>query len=133
MIDVESQIFTKVYDAVKAVYPDCDVKSELDLEPTAARAVMIEEIGNSSNQQTASSTNMENHAIIDYEVNVFSSKASGRKTEAKAILAIVDGVLLSLNFQRLSTTPASLSDSTRYRLVSRYTAVVSKNETLYRR
>jgi len=133
MIDIESQIFTKVYDAVKAVYPDCDVKSELDLEPTAARAVMIEEIGNASNQQTASSTEMENHAIIDYEVNVFSSKASGRKTEAKAILALVDGVLLGLNFQRLSTMPASLSNSTRYRLVSRYTAVVSKNETIYRR
>ena len=133
MINIEPQIFTKVYDAVKAVYPDCDVKSELDLEPTAERAVMVEEIGNYSNQQTATSMEMENHAIIDYEVNVFSSKAVGRKSEAKAILSIIDDVLLGLNFQRLSTMPASLSDSTRYRLVARYTAVVSKNEIIFRR
>ena len=133
MINIEPQIFTKVYDAVKAAYPDCDVKSELDLEPTAERAVMVEEIGNYSNQQTATSMEMENHAVVDYEVNVLSSKAVGRKSEAKAILSIIDDVLLGLNFQRLSTMPASLSDSTRYRLVARYTVVVSKDEILYRR
>jgi hypothetical protein len=109
------------------------VKSELDLEPSSVRAVMIEEIGNSSNQQTATTDEMENHAVVDYEVNVFSSNAVGRKSEAKAILSIIDGVLLGLNFQRLSTMPASLSNSTRYRLVARYTVVVSKDEILYRR
>lgn len=133
MINIEPQIFTRVYDAVKAAFPDCDVKSELDLEPSSVRAVMIEEIGNYSNQQTATTDEMENHAVIDYEVNVFSSKATGRKSDAKAILAVVDGILLGLNFQRLSTMPASLSDSTRYRLVARYTAVVSKNEIIFRR
>lgn len=133
MINIEPQIFNLLYDAIIAEFPTCDVKSELDLEPSKSPAVMIEEINNTSNQQTATTGENENHAIVDYEVNVFSSKATGRKTEAKAILGLIDSVLLRYNFQRLSTTPASLSDSTRYRLVARYTAVVDKNDTIYRR
>lgn len=133
MIDVESQIFTILYNAIKAAFPTCDVKSELDLEPARSPAVMIEEINNASNSQTASTSTTENHAVIDYEINIFSSKASGRKSEAKAILAVIDNVLVPMNFQRLMTNPVSLSDSTRYRLVTRYTAVVGKNEVIYRR
>ena len=131
MIDIESQIFTKLYDAIKAVYPNCDVKSELDLEPSKSPAVMIEEINNASNTQTMTTT--ENHAVIDYEINIFSSKASGRKSEARAILSLIDSVMTKWNFQRLMTNPVSLSDSTRYRLVARYTAVVGTNEVIYRR
>lgn len=131
MIDIESQIFTMLYDAIKAVYPNCDVKSELDLEPSKSPAVMIEEINNASNTQTMTTT--ENHAVIDYEINIFSSKASGRKSEAKAILSLIDGIMTEWNFQRLMTNPVSLSDSTRYRLVARYTAVVGTNEVIYRR
>lgn len=133
MIDIESQIFTMLYDAIKSVYPNCDVKSELDLEPAKSPAVMIEEVNNSSNAQTATTTSTENHAIVDYEINIFSSKASGRKSEAKAILSLIDSVMTEWNFQRLMTNPVSLSDSTRYRLVTRYTAVVGKDETIYRR
>ena len=131
MIDIESQIFTMLYDAIKAVYPNCDVKSELDLEPSKSPAVMIEEINNASNTQTMTTT--ENHAVVDYEINIFSSKASGRKSEAKAILSLIDSVMTEMNFQRLMTNPVSLSDSTRYRLVARYTAVVGTNEVIYRR
>lgn len=131
MIDIESQIFTMLYDAIKAVYPNCDVKSELDLEPSKSPAVMIEEINNASNTQTMTTT--ETHAIVDYEINIFSSKASGRKSEAKAILSLIDGIMTEWNFQRLMTNPVSLSDSTRYRLVARYTAVVGTNEVIYRR
>lgn len=131
MIDIESQIFTMLYDAIKAVYPNCDVKSELDLEPSKSPAVMIEEINNASNTQTMTTT--ENHAVVDYEINIFSSKASGRKSEAKAILSLIDGIMTEWNFQRLMTNPVSLSDSTRYRLVARYTAVVGTNEVIYRR
>ena len=131
MIDIESQIFTMLYDAIKAVYPNCDVKSELDLEPAKSPAVMIEEINNASNTQTMTTT--ENHAVVDYEINIFSSKASGRKSEAKAILSLIDSVMTEWNFQRLMTNPVSLSDSTRYRLVARYTAVVGTNEVIYRR
>lgn len=133
MIDVESQIYTLVRNAIVAEYPDAKISSTLDLSPSEFPSVSIEEIGNTSLESTITSTSNENHATISYEINVWSIKTAGRKAEAKAILAIADTLLLDLNFIRTNTNPVQIDDGTKYRLIARYSAVVDKNETIYRR
>lgn len=77
-----------------------------------------------------------NHEVVTgvmYEVEVFSNKQNGKKTEAKSIMAIVDGVLTPLGFTRtmLQQVP-NLADATIFRLTARYSASVIDN-VIYRR
>lgn len=133
MIDVETQIFDKVYNAVIAVYPNADVVSETVLAPSAFPCVSLEEADNYSKRNTRDSGSNENHVDVMYELNVYTNKTVGKKAECKAIFALVDNTLLSLGFTRTSKTPVSMDDSTKYRLTGRYIATVSKNEIIYRR
>jgi len=133
MIDVETQIFDKVYNAVIAVYPNADVVSETVLAPSAFPCVSLEEADNYSTRNTRDSGSNENHVDVMYELNVYTNKTVGKKAECKAIFALVDNTLLSLGFTRTSKTPVSMDDSTKYRLTGRYIATVSKNEIIYRR
>lgn len=68
-----------------------------------------------------------------YEVNVYSNKTSGKKAECRAIAAVIDDILLGLGFTRTMKNPVSMDDATIYRMVTRYTAVVSIDQTIYRR
>lgn len=77
-----------------------------------------------------------NHEVVTgvmYEVEVFSNKQNGKKSEAKSIMAIVDSVLTPLGFTRtmLQQIP-NLSDATIFRLTARYSAAVIDN-VIYRR
>ena len=86
------------------------------------------------NIRSQDGSNQENHAVVMYELDVFSNKATGRKAEAKAIAKVVDQVMLTLGFNRtfLNTIPNEY-DATIYRVKGRYTAVVGSDETIYRR
>jgi hypothetical protein len=130
MIDIESQIFTKIVEAL----PDVYVAGMYEAVPSAFPAVYISEIDNSVWRNGISSSRQENYAAIEYEVNIYSNKTSGRKSECRQIAATVDSVMESLNFTRRTFTPVpNFADATIYRVVARYRAVVGQNEVLYRR
>ena len=75
-----------------------------------------------------------NHARLMYEVNVYSNKQIGKKSECKAIFKVIDDEFATMGFTRILKEPISnLEDATIYRLAGRYTAVVSKNKEIYRR
>lgn len=133
MIDVENQIFTTIYNAVITEYPNAKIESALNLSPSKFPCVSIEEVDNQNLLSTIDSGSNENHVTVTYEVTVWSNLTSGRKAEAKAILAIADDILINLNFSRITRTPIQLDDGTKYRLLARYTAIIDKNETVYRR
>lgn len=130
MIDVEAQIFTKVVQALPTTY----VSGVYEPVPSSFPAVYITEIDNSVWRNGISSSEVENYAAITYEVNVYSNVKGRKKTECREIANTVDGVMKGLNFTRMSMNPVpNLADSTIYRIVARYRAVVGQNETLYRR
>ena len=61
-------------------------------------------------------------------------KTSGKKTECKAIIALIDSKMEALGFTRTLMNPVpNEEDATVYRMVARYGAIVSKNKTIYRR
>ena len=69
-----------------------------------------------------------------YELNVYSNKAAGKKAECKHIAAVVDAEMAAMGFTRMMLNPIpNMDDATIYRITGRYRAVVSKNQTLYRR
>lgn len=130
MIDVEAQIFTKVVEALPTTY----VSGVYEPVPSSFPAVYITEIDNSVWRNGISSSEVENYAAITYEVNVYSNVKGRKKTECREIANTVDGVMKGLNFTRMSMNPVpNLADSTIYRIVARYRAVVGQDETLYRR
>ena len=134
MIDVESEIFNKVAEAVRAVYPSAFVSGEYVRTPPRFPFVSLIEMSNTAYDRTQSSGGLENHASVMYEVNVYSNKKSGKKSECKAIATLIDNELAALGFSRTMLQPIpNMDDATIYRMTGRYTAVISKDKKLYRR
>ena len=133
MIDLENEIFDTLSDALTTKYSSISVYGEYVKSPASFPAVMIEEKGNSVFIPTQDSSSLENHVSLMYEVNVYSNKKFGKKTESKAIFATLDSEFQKLGFTRTMREPIpNLNDATIYRMVGRYTAVAS-TDTIYRR
>lgn len=134
MIDIESEVFTEVATALRNTFNPISVYGEYVKSPATFPAVMIEERANATLESSQDSTLSENHATLMYEVNVYSNKTVGKKSECKAVFARVDEVFQSLGFTRIMKEPVpNLDDATIYRMVGRYRAVVSTDKTIYRR
>lgn len=133
MIDIENAVFTKVKAALTNKFPNIAVESVTTYSPSKFPFVCIEEADSYSYSATRNSDSNENHAVVVYEVNAYSNKTNTKKSECKAIIAAVDTVMLGLGFTRNTKTPINSDDASKYRIFARYTAVVSKNNTVYRR
>lgn len=134
MIDCESEIFSKIAEAVRAAYPSAFVSGEYVRTPSKFPFVSIIEMSNIAYDKTQSSGSLENHASLMYEVNVYSNKSSGKKSECRAIATLIDDELAALGFSRTMLQPIpNMDDATIYRMTGRYTAVISKDKKLYRR
>lgn len=127
---IESQVFTKVKTAVQTSYTGALVVGEYTKTPNKFPCVFIEESDNFA--QTLDGSGNERVTGLMYEVNVFSNKASGKKTECKAIIGIIDAEMLKLGFTRQMCQPIPNEDTTIYRYTARYVASVS-NGIIYRR
>ena len=134
MIDCEAMVFTPIAAAVRTAHPGCYVSGEYVAKPPAFPYISIEETSNTVTRETQSSSVMEHDADVTYEVNVYSNREKGKKAEAKAIIALIDGMLLEMGFTRsyLGAVP-NINDATVYRMTGRYRAIVSKDFVIYRR
>lgn len=134
MIDIENELFTKVATALRAQFSGIFVTGEYVKAPSSFPCVMFVEMDNTPYRRTQTQADMENHATVMYEVNVYSNKAKGKKTECKAIMKVIDDMMLSLGFDRPFLNPIpNLEDATIYRMTARYIAIVSKDKVVYRR
>ena len=134
MIDIESEVFSIVANAVRTAYPDAYVVVEYVKSPTRFPSVSIVEMDNTAYDRTQTSDNLENHSELIYEVNIYSNKTSGKKSECKAIASLIDNEFATLGFSRIMLQPIpNLEDATIYRMTGRYKGVVSKDKKVYRR
>lgn len=134
MINVESDVFNIIAKAVRKVYPDIYIIGEYVKSPPKFPCVSLVEMDNSAYTRTQTSSSVENHAELMYELNVYSNKTKGKKSECKAIASLIDDELAALGFSRTMLQPIpNLDDATIYRMVGRYRAVVSKDRKIYRR
>lgn len=134
MIDIESEVFSVISNAVKSAYPDSYVSGEYVRTPPTFPAALIVEMDNTVYDKTQTSDGVENHATLMYEVDVFSNKKSGKKSECKAIASLIDNEFAALGFSRIMLQPIpNVDDATIYRMKGRYRAVASKDKVIYRR
>ena len=134
MINVESEIFTIVSKVVREKYPSVFISGEYVRTPSKFPFVSLIEMSNTVYDRTQSSGGLENHASLMYEVNVYSNKKSGKKSECKAIASLIDNELATLGFSRTMLQPIpNMDDATIYRMTGRYTAVISKDKNVFRR
>lgn len=134
MIQIESEIFNIIANAVRTAYPGAFVVGEYVKAPPRFPCISIEESDNSAYDKTQTSDSLENHVSVTYEVNIYSNKASGKKSECKAIASLIDNEFATLGFSRTMLQPIpNLEDATIYRMVGRYQGVVSKDKIVYRR
>lgn len=134
MIDAENEIFNEIAEAIQAEYPDCFVTSEYAPGVSSFPCVSLVEIDNASWEESMTQEGVDVHAAVTYELNVYSNKTVGKKTECREIASFVDGLLLGMNFTRTMLQPIpNVRDATIYRITGRYRALVDANLTLYRR
>ena len=134
MIDVENDIFNAVATVVRAKCPDIYMVGEYVKTPPRFPCVSLVEMDNQSYQRTEDSGSSENHVSVMYEVNIYSNKTVGKKSECKTLASLIDEQMLALGFARTMLQPIpNLDDATIYRMVGRYSAIISKNKVIYRR
>lgn len=134
MIDVETELFSEVSSRVREKYPNINMTGEYVKSPSDFPCISLVEVDNATFRNTQTTEGQENHAVVMYELNVYSNKTKGKKAECKEIIGFIDEVLMELNFTRIMLEPVPNQDNaTIYRMLGRYRAIVSKNKTIYRR
>jgi hypothetical protein len=134
MIDIENEVFDRVAKRVREQFPNIFMVGEYVKSPPSFPVVSLMEMDNSILEYTVDSGSNENHANVMYEVNVYSNKTTGKKSECKSIAALIDEEMTAMGFVRSTLTPVPNEyDSTIYRMVGRYRAAVSSDHKIYRR
>lgn len=131
MIDLENDIYDYAAKALRAAHTGIDVAAEYVEMPAKFPHVSIVEADNRVLERMRTN-NIENAIQSMFEVNIYSNKASGKKSEAKAIANTLDEVLSGIGFTRTFREQIpNLRDATIYRIVCRYEAVIDKNFVIY--
>lgn len=134
MIDIEREVFSTVAKAIRDSYPNAYVVGEYTKAPAKFPCVSIVEIENTAYDKTQSSYSVENHASLTYEVNIYSNKESGKKSECRDIASLIDNEFAALGFSRTMLQPIpNVDDATIYRMTGRYRGIVSQDKKVYRR
>lgn len=132
MIDIFNELFTMFVNALANYDSTIETASVYTNVPSKYPFASLEEINNSNYEITSDSCDIENHAELDYEVNIYTQNPK-KKSKGDGIAQVVDNLFKSLGFRRLSKNPMQNQDETTYRIVLRYSGVVSKDHVVYRR
>lgn len=121
MIDIESELYTDLAQVLRAKWPQISVAGEYLLTPARFPHVSIVEVGNHESARHRDNSGAERLAVLTYQIDVYSNKGSGKKSECKAILAEADEMMRARNFRRESRVIAmNEENATVYRLTARY-------------
>ena len=88
MIDVENQIYTPIAEALRVQFPGIKVSGEYVKAPSGFPFVSIVEQDNYPTVEHMTTSETEQFATLMYEVNVYSDKATGKKSQCRSISEI---------------------------------------------
>ncbi len=121
MIDIENKVFDRVKTAILESYPTAYVKSEYVRNVPQFPAIFLEQMDNTVNFEARSLSKIENAVDVMFELQVYSNKSYGKKSECKNIVSLVDDEMQAMGFTRTSYGPQpNLDDATIYRMVARF-------------
>lgn len=135
MIDIENEVYDTVAKALKTAFTGIFVTGELIAAPPTFPAAALAEMDDSVYERTMDSSGTENHARKMFQAESYSNLSSGAKAQCKAIMSVTDTQMATLGFVRVGCGPVALpnADATKYRMVARYRATVSKELVMYRK
>ena len=113
------------------MHSGCYVTGEFVETPAKFPAVTLVEADNRVLERMRTNK-IENAVSVMWEMNIYSNKVSGRKSEAKAIANTADDAFAEIGFTRTFREQIpNLRDATIYRIVCRYEAVIDKDFVIY--
>ena len=126
MIDCETSVFSYVAVPVRAAFSGILMTAERVASPPKFPCASIVEADNYGYSKTRDLAGNENHSFLMYEVNVYSNLSSGKKTQCRSIMSMIDQKMQELGFVRIGCGPSEMpnADASVYRMVARYKAVI---------
>jgi len=132
MIDCENEVYSMIAARLRHENSLINISSVYLDTPSSFPHVSVEMKDNAIMAKTMDSGDYEVSVVI-FEINIFSNKEEGRKTEAKKIAKVIDDLLRPYNFRRMALTPVpNMEDNSIYRIVARY-RVATDGKNFYRR
>ena len=132
MIDCENEVYTRIAKKLREEFPDIHVSGEYIRAPSSFPHVNIMMNDTAVIPERLDSSRHETDLMM-FEINVYSNKTNGRKSECKTIMKIIDNAMFSMNFRRIALTPVpNLENATIYRMTARYRGA-SDGTFFYRR
>lgn len=132
MIDIFNELYTLFVDTLLAYDNKIETGGVYTNAPSKYPFASLEEIDNAVYELTSDSCDIENHAEVEYEVNIYTQNKL-KKSKGDGIAQVVDNLFKSLGFIRMSRNVLQSQDETTYRIILRYRGVVSKEKVIYRR
>lgn len=130
MIDIEADVFDRVYESVAPLVPKGCFKSVYVPNPPKFPFATLMEMDNFTDKANRSSALDEEYAVVTYEANVYATN----KFDCRDVMNALDTEMLRLGFQRLSMQfIPNLADNTIFRYTSRYQATTDRNKVIYRK
>lgn len=132
MIDVETCVFDRVARALGDAFPGIYVSGQYVASPPCFPAVSVVEGDNYTDRETWDGD--EFSASLRYDVDVYSDLPSGAKEQCRAVAAVLDAQMLSMNMLRTFMAPVdNAADPSIYRISSRYVVRADRNGRMYTR
>lgn len=126
MIDIESKVFDTVYNAVHTAFPEARIDAGYIEQSATFPAISVVETNNVPVASKNTDDNSENYTRLYYEVNIYTNDSSTAKSEARAIVKVVDDAMKSLKFYRTLVRQLPNQDRTIFRLYARYEVIVGE-------
>ena len=132
MIDKSNEIVTLGTKKLRETYPNITVIGEYVDTPSKFPCVTLDETSNIPVHLDSATVNK--YANIQYRVQVFSNKESGKRAECREIYNTIDELLQSIGLVCTSyvTTP-TVYNSSIYQITAIYSGVIDRNGYIFRR
>ena len=132
MIDISNEIYTDLVNALAIFDSSIETSSVYQNVPSKYPFVSFEEIDNSIYENGMDCCEIENFVNVDYEINIYTQNPQ-KKSKGDKIANVVDTLMKSKGFIRRTKNAFQDTNETTYRIVMRYSGVVSQDHTIYRR
>lgn len=134
MNDVFNEIFDPFAKAVRAAHEGVSVIGEYTRSPSKFPCATLDETQNVTVDNLVDSSHEEKFSGLQYRLQVFSNKQSGKRAEARAIFKTADAYLTGIGLRRKTyTTTPEIYDSTIYSITATYEGVISASGYMYQR
>ena len=132
MIDISNEIYTDLSKALALYDTNIETAGVYQNAPSHYPFVSFEEIDNSIYENGMDCCEIENFVNVDYEINIYTQNKD-KKSKGDKIANVVDTLLKSKGLVRITRNILQDTNETTYRIVMRYSGVVSKDHIVYRR